>query len=261
MLGSIKDFVKDCDVLLIDNASKDETLGLAGKFDFVKTINTGENLGFAKGVNFGAKKAKGDYLLFINPDTAYLSGTVDEMIKAFDEKTGVVGGKLVDSKGKAEKSCGKFLGIWQTFLLTFGLDKALGGRFSPEKEKYVDFVSGGLMMVRKSAFEKIGGFDANYFMYVEDMDLCYRMKKAGFKTKFSPSVVFMHLGQGSSNRGFAVLNIYKGILHFFKTHKPGTLYLIAHLLLRFKAVTVYLLGRITNNSYYISTYGEVLKLF
>jgi GT2 family glycosyltransferase len=260
LLESIKGFAKNHEVLVIDNDSKDDTLKLAGKFDFVKTINTGGNLGFAKGINFGVKQAKGDYALFINPDTIYKLGSIDSLLKAFDDKTGVVGGKLIDPSGKAEKSCGKFFGIWATTLMALGIDEILGVRFSPDREKHVDFVSGGFMMVKKSVFQKIGGFDPNYFMYVEDMDLCYRLKKAGFNTKFTPDVVFIHVGQGSSNRSFAIQNIYKGLLHFH-VNKGAIDYHAAALVLFLKAFTVYLLGKITNNSYYISTYGEVLKLF
>ena len=132
---------------------------------------------------------------------------------------------------------------------------------SPNDTTSVDWVSGACMMVNKEIFNKIGQFDKNIFMYVEDMELCFRAKKNGYATFYYPKVSISHKEQGSSNREFAVVNIYKGILYFFKKHKTGLEYQIARFLLWFKALVVYLLGRLTNNSYYTNTYGQALKIF
>lgn len=262
LLKSIKDFAKDSEVLVVDNDSSDETVKLAKKFDFVKVLETGENLGFAKGINYSVKKASGDFLLFLNPDAVFKSGKIEDLISVFDDSSvGVAGGKLLSFEGKTEKSAGKFFNFWEALAIILGLDEALGVRFSPDSTRAVDFVSGGAMTVRRLAFEKVGGFDENFFMYLEDMDLCYRMKKAGYKTIFTPGIVITHAGQGSSSKEFAVLNIYKGLLYFYKSRKSKLEYYLVRFGLQTKARLVYILGRITDNSYYTKTYGKALKLF
>ncbi len=262
LLKSIKDFAKDSEVLIVDNNSTDETVKLAKKYDFVKVLETGENLGFAKGINFGVKRATGDFLLFLNPDAVLESGKIEDFISIFgDPSVGASGVKLLDFEGNAEKSAGKFFNLWDALAIALGLDEALGVRFSSDSKRAVDFVSGGAMMVRRIAFEKVGGFDENFFMYLEDMDFCYRLRKAGYKTVFTPDIVISHAGQGSSNREFAVLNIYKGLLYFYKSRKSKFEYYIVRFGLQTKARIVYILGRITDNSYYTKTYGKALKLF
>ena len=258
LLKSLKDFAKDQEIIIVDNDSKDETVKLSRKFDEIKVFETGKNLGFAKGINFGAEKAKGDFLLFINPDAVFRKGKLEDLISVFEknEKVGVVGGKLIDYHGKEEKSAGKFFNFFETITLALGLDEKFNLRLSPREVSKVDFVSGGFMMVEANLFKKLGGFDEKFFMYVEDMEFCYRVKKEGREVYFSPDVIISHAGQGSSNKTFAVVNIYKGILYFFKKHKSILEYVIIKLIFCSKAIALYLLGIILNNSYYKNTYKE-----
>ena len=260
LIKSLISLKEDIEILVVDNDSSDETVEIAKKIEEVRVYETGKNLGFAKGINFGADKANGKYLLFINPDSVFENGAISDMTKILEEKekTGIVGGKLIDKDENSEKSAGKFFGVFETLLLVLGLDEALGVRFSPNKLSQVDFVSGGFMMVRRNLFEKLNGFDEKLFMYVEDMELSYRAKKLGYDTYFTPDTVISHAGQGSSNREFAVINIYKGILYFYSKHKSKLEYRIVKLMLKAKAGAIYLLGRITNNSYYINTYKKAL---
>jgi GT2 family glycosyltransferase len=262
LLESLKNFGKGAEVIVVDNNSKDETVKLAKKFKDFKVIETGKNLGFAKGINFGAKKSTGKYLLFINPDAVFKNGEMSDLISHFkeNEKIGVIGGKLISNDGKPENSAGKFFNLIDTLLIVLGLDEILGVRYSPKKFMKVDFVSGGFMMVRSDLFKRLGGFDENFFMYVEDMEFCYRVKKTGFNVYFSPDVAISHAGQGSSNRGFAIINIYKGILYFFKKHKNPIEYWMIRIALLLKAFIVYSLGIITNNSYYKKTYWEAISI-
>lgn len=261
LIKSLISLKEDTEILVVDNDSSDETEGIAKKFENVKVYQTGKNLGFAKGINYGAKKANGGYLLFVNPDSVFENGAISDMVSIFEkkEKAGIIGGKLIDKDGNPEKSAGKFFGLFETLLLVLGLDEAFGVRFSPKNLSKVDFVSGGFMMVRRNLFEKLNGFDEKLFMYVEDMELSYRAKKLGFNTYFTPEVVISHAGQGSSNREFAVINIYKGILYFYSKHKSKLEYRIVKLMLKTKAGAIYLLGRITNNSYYTNTYKKALS--
>lgn len=264
LLESLNSFKNDSEILIVDNDSSDDSVKIAKKFEsYVKVIETGENLGFAKGINLGAKQAKGKYVLFINPDTILKSGKLTDLISVFEknEKAGVVGGKLMGGNGSPEKSAGRFFGLLETLLIVLGLDESFGIRFSPKKISRVDFVSGGFMMVDSQLFKKLGGFDENFFMYVEDMEFCFRVKKAGRETYFTPEVVLAHAGQGSSSRSFAIYHIYKGILYFYKKHKSKLGYEIIKLSLHLKALAVYLFGRMTNNNYYTITYGKALETF
>lgn len=261
LLESIKDFGKNAEIIIVDNDSSDETVKIAKKFNFTKVFETKKNLGFAKGINFGAQKAQGKYLLFINPDAVFESGEMSDLASRLkeNERIGVVGGKLIGSNRKPEKSAGKFFNLPELFLIVGGLDEKFGVRFSPRKFRKVDFVSGGFMMVRADLFKRLGGFDEKFFMYVEDMEFCYRVKKSGYNVYFSPDVVISHAGQGSSNRGFAIINIYKGIMYFYRKQKSPIEYWIARIILTAKAGTVYTLGILINNSYYKKTYKEALE--
>ena len=114
LLKSLRGFANGAEILLVDNASSDDTVKLAKKFGSeLKIIETESNLGFAKGNNFGANKATGDYLLFLNSDTSFKNGKLSDMISVFEkyEKAGVVGGKLTGRDGTAEKSAGRFFNL------------------------------------------------------------------------------------------------------------------------------------------------------
>ena len=106
----------DYEIIIIDNASTDDTLKKIEPFNDEIVIKKNEsNFGFAKGINEGSRHAKGEYLLFINPDTKFEEGNINNLVSIFDkfENAGIVGGKLVDKKGYAEKSAGQFFGLTQ----------------------------------------------------------------------------------------------------------------------------------------------------
>lgn len=250
----------DYEIIVVDNNSEDETIRVVQNSKF-KVIENKENFGFAKGINIGAKEAGGEYLLFINPDTEWNHGSVDDLASLFenDIEVGVIGGKILTKEGKSEKSAGRFLRAFEVFITTLGLDEALGVRFSPNRRQEVDFVSGGLMAVRKDLFKRLGGFDENLFMYIEDMEFCFRIKKRGLKVVFDPEVSMIHESHGSSSRGFAIENIYKGLLYFQKKHGSGLSYQTVKSLFIVKASLLVLIGKIMNNKYLTNTYSKVLK--
>ncbi len=266
LIESIYEFnhEKDFEVLVVDNDSSDKTIEIVKKFGSkVKIIETGANLGFAKGINYGAKKAIGEYLLFVNPDAEFKKGNIEQMVSVLekDKKIGVVGGRLVNDKGINEKSAGKFFGFFASILMAFGLDESFGIRFSPNVQVPVDFVSGGFMMVRSALFSEQSGFDENLFMYIEDMEFCYRVKRSGFRTVFTPYAIAFHAGHGSGSRGFAIKNIYRGILYFHKKHGTAFSYFIVRELFRFKAFVLVFIGKMINNKYLTETYREALTVF
>jgi GT2 family glycosyltransferase len=251
------------EIIVVDNNSTDTTVEIVEQnFDKkVQLFKNPENSGFAKGINIGSKIAKGTYVLFVNPDAEVIDGEVSALISVFNmhENAGVVGGRILNWQGKDELSAGKFYTLINTFLLSLGLEEVLNVRFSPKKIQKVDFVSGGFMMVKKEVFKKFGGLDENLFMYIEDMEFCYRIKKKGFETYFCPGLTIRHIGQGSSDKSFAIVNIYKGLLYFYKKHMGFPSFLFVALLLKTKAATLVILGKLINNKYLSSTYAKALK--
>lgn len=250
----------ELEVLVADNASTDNTVNLAEKFKNVKVVENGDNFGFAKGNNLAAKKALGDILVFINPDAKFTDGDIFDMTEVLkDHKVGVVGGNILNYNGGRELSCGKFYNLLNTLLLSIGLEEAVGVRFAPKKEQEVDFVSGAFLAIRRELFEKLNGFDEHYFMYIEDSDLCFRVKKAGFSVVFSPKATIQHVGQGSSNRTFAIVNIYKGLLYFNKKHMGSFSYIMVKFALRIKAILLVMLGKVSHNKYLVTTYEQAFS--
>lgn len=254
------------EIIVVDNNSNDqsfETLSsLESTISNLRVYESKENLGFAKGCNLGASKAKGEYLLFLNSDTQIKDQGFLKMVNFFSQKKniGVMGGKLKNLDGSNQLSCGKFYTLFNLFFILLGFNKLFGLRQSPNVISKVDWVSGGCLMIRRSIFEKIKGFDKDFFMYIEDMELCYRIKKKGLSTYFYPNIMLFHKELGSSNKTFAVVNIYKGIYLFYKKHKSNSQYLLAKLMLKSKALILVVFSKIVNNKYLKDTYSEALKI-
>ncbi len=253
------------EIIVVDNNSTDESLSFLRKFRFngFNLIETKENLGFSNGCNLGAKNAKGEYLLFLNSDTQIKDQGFLKMFNFLKdkEKIGILGGKLKNADGSSQLSGGKFYNIPNLLLMLLGMEKFASLRQSPNKIQKIDWVSGACLMVKKSVFEKIGGFEKNIFMYMEDMELCFKAKKRGLDTYFYPEIMLYHKELGSSNRSFAILNIYKGIILFYKKHMPKWQFFLAKTLLYLKSIMLFGFGKLTGNNYLIQTYGETLKIF
>lgn len=264
LLRSIKKTQKnldDLEIIVVDNASDDNTLDLVKDSNFnVKIRELPKNIGFAAGINSGADHATGQYLLFLNPDTKIEKGEFGQMLDLFnDEKIGIIGGKMLNGN-LVEKSAGKELGFISSIALIFGLDEKLGFRYSPKKPQEVGFVSGGFMLIRKKLFSQLKGFDEDFFMYVEDADLCLRASQKGYKTYFTPDFVLEHKAHGSSNREFAILNICKGIILYHKKHSSKLTLIIVKFLLKLKATLLVLIGKLINNKYLVDAYIDVARL-
>ena len=258
------------EIILVDNASTDDSVDVISNFQFpisnknsIKLIKSKENLGFSKGCNLGAEKASGEYLLFLNSDTEVKDQGFVKMVDYLkkNEQIGILGGALRNEDGTAQASAGKFYNLFNLFLAMIGLERAGFLRESPKEIQKVDWVSGASLMISKKVFEKIGGFAKELFMYAEDMELCYRANEKNFPTYFYPEVTLFHKERGSSNRTFAILNIYKGILFFYKKDKSFPEYKVASAILFLKAFALSKIGKLTGNKYLQETYGQALGLF
>jgi GT2 family glycosyltransferase len=192
------------DVYVVDNASSDGSIEMAQKeFPEVNFIKNKENLGFGKAHNLVLKNAKTPYLLVLNPDCEVPSGTLEYMYD-FMEKNPNVGlstCEIVKSDGTLDKAAHRgFPTPWQSFLyLFFKKDKHYHmTNVDMTTAHEIDSAVGAFMFVRKSVLDKVGYFDEDYFLYGEDIDLCYRIKENGFKIMYVPEVKILHVKGVSS---------------------------------------------------------------
>lgn len=248
----------ELEIVVSDNDSKDGTIEEIEKIKEVRLVKNSKNFGFSKGNNLGERKANGKYILFLNSDTEIKDDGFVKMIDFMDknEKIGVLGAKLLNPNGKPQKSCGNFYTFFNLLFTIFGKDTFV--RKSPNSIQEVDWISGASFMMRKDVFDKTGGFDEDFFMYIEDMELCYRVKKMGYKTYFYPNIKLIHKELGSGNRTFAILNIYKGIILFYKKHLFWQ-YPFVKFILFIKASLSFIIGVLTNNDYLKKTYFSALR--
>lgn len=203
------------EIIVVDNDSRDGTVAaLRARFSQVQVIQTGANLGFGRAANQGLRQARGDVLLFLNPDTVVPEGTLDTAVRIVEQhpEVGVVSVGLQDDDGTIQPSCGQFLSLRS--LLNGNLRRARGKGPVPEadgrgalwtvpKQTEVDWVMGAFMVGWCEVLTMIGGFDEDYFLYAEDMDLCYRLRKRGYTVLFCPEVTVTHLGNRSGARKWA----------------------------------------------------------
>lgn len=252
------------ELLIVDNFSQDDSVALlekelkTKKYKNVKVLPHKENNGFGGGNNFGERAAKGDVILFLNNDTVVGKG-LDAMLNFLLDhaEIGVVGGVLKDTHGNPQHSFDKFYDIFHVLLLLLGMQRVQ--KQNVQNPKRVDWVKGACLMVQRDLFEKLGGFDEGIFMYTEDMELCYRVHGVAKEVWAFPDVDIAHKDQGSSNRTFAIVQIYQGILYFYKKHRSSFEYLVVKLLLQTKAYILVSLGKLIKNNYLVSTYEKALS--
>lgn len=250
------------EVIVVDNASSDQSVAMI-KTDFKKVhlIESKENLGFGNGINLGVKSATGKYVLFLNSDAELQADVFDQMISFMEsnEKIGVLGGKLLNHDGSMQRSFSNFYGIKDIMILLFGREKVEMSLLGQDVQKEVDWVSGGCMFMRRSLFDAIQGFDPRIFMYIEDMEICFRVRELGYTIYYYPEFTVKHVGYGSSNREFAITNIYKGIMYFYKKHKSSQEVRIVKSLLQLKAYLVLAIAKLTHKSDLSQTYKKALQ--
>ncbi len=220
------------EIVLVDNASKDQTVNIVNNYPLrLVVIKNKKNIGFAAAVNQGARIARGEYLLFLNPDTVVKKGCIEEMVSFFEKKkdAAVVGCKVVNPDGTLQPSCGSFPTIGNIILDRIPI---LNKFFKTElirqedfysKEQTSDWISGVFFMVRRDVFGKLGGFDEKYFLYVEDIDFCYRAKQAGYKIYYNPKAEIIHydMGKSKERKKFKAQQMRKGFSIFFEKYKSS----------------------------------------
>ena len=171
----------------------------------------------------------------------------------------ILGGQLRNFDGSLQASVGKFYTPLYAFLLLVGGQRwGLLDR-SPKAIQKVDWVKGGLMLIRRDVFEQLKGFDEKIFMYTEDMEFCYRAHLAGKDIYFYPDVLVLHKEHGSTSKTFAIVNIFKNLLYFYKKHRSPQEYRFVRGMMVSKARSLIALGKVTKNHYLVETYEKALS--
>jgi GT2 family glycosyltransferase len=219
----------EMEILVVDNGSTDGSVAaVRDKFPGVRLIENPVNMGFAKANNQAISLSSGEYLLLLNPDTQVKDETVVKMLSFMDAhaEAGLVGAQLLNADGSKQNSIANF-----PSLATELLNKSLLRRLFPEKfpgkgRDYpgpveVDSVIGACMMVRRKAVEQMGLLDEKFFLFLEETDWCYRIKKAGWKVYHIPQAEIFHF-QGKSaeaEKGKARIEYYRSRYHYFRKNR------------------------------------------
>jgi N-acetylglucosaminyl-diphospho-decaprenol L-rhamnosyltransferase len=220
------------DVVVVDNASFDDSLEQARTaHPAARILENPENRGFATAANRGVRATDAAFVLLLNPDAEITGGTLAALRKVADDRArAAVFGPLVrNPDGSIQPSARRVPGIGQGLAHAFLGRLAPGNRFSRAytmadwdraSEREVEWVSGSAMLVRRAAFDAVGGFDEGYFMYVEDVDLCTRLRAAGWSVLFTPELEVTHQ-VGVSARTVPRRMAYehsRSIYRYFSTH-------------------------------------------
>ena len=204
-------FNQGVEIIVIDNASDifDEFKFKRHPYNVIIHKNK-TNIGFGKACNFGAQLAKGEFLLFLNPDVEINKDTLLKSISIFESnerelRLGALGIQLTDGDG-VQKTCATFPNTWNIICETLRLNKInpfffkgiRDENFDHCSSQLVDHVIGAFYLIKKSLFEELKGFDPEYFVYYEDLDLSNRLKRTGKKILYTTKISAKHIGGGST---------------------------------------------------------------
>lgn len=245
------------EIIVVDNNSHDDSVKELRKIKNIKLIENKENSGFGKANNQGIKIAQGQYILLLNSDTINLHSAISQSLNwiASHPEASTCTAQLLNKDKTIQASGGYFPNLFNVFTWCTSLDDLpfVNKIIKPihphtpnfyTKDKFYlkdheqDWVTGAFMMIRKSCLDNSGLFDENYFMYGEEVELSYRIKKTNKENKvwylIGPQII--HLGGASSQKRIdPIINEYLGIISFFKKHKPKYQVVIVKFLLKINA--------------------------
>ena len=197
--------------VVVDNASPDDSAEIAMRHPLrPDVVRLPTNVGFGRGSNAGVAASRADRILLLNPDAVAEPGSVEALVAVLDvdPKVGAVGPRIIDPAGELmAASAGAEPGLRAVaghFLLLSRVP-VLGRLFPPlqlsdaSRRARPDWISGAAMLLRRDAFDAVGGFDQRYFLYMEDVDLCRRLREAGWSIAYEPSVTVQHAMGGSQS--------------------------------------------------------------
>ena len=283
-LESIFKFTKDIryEVTVVDNGSKDGSLQiLKNKYPQVKLILNKENLGFTKANNQGIKISKGEYILLLNSDTYLIENSLKKLIDKAKSLSnlGAIGPQLLNTDKSIQQSAGFFPHLPQVFFWMSFIDDLPGGQYlkpyhvdhdnfysqkssAYQADKQVDWVTAAAILVPGSVIKKVGALDEKIFMYGEEVEWCYRIKKAGYNIYFSPIAKIVHIGRGSSQKipNKAFIGEYQGVIYFYAKYKSKVSLQIVRLLLTIGALARIIIFTLLGRRELATSYVQAFKV-
>jgi GT2 family glycosyltransferase len=234
------------EVIVVDNASSDGSAEIvAADFPSVRLIRSAENLGFAKANNLAFRESRGEFILFMNTDAALLEGTLPALLDELrlNPRTGTVGPALLNEKDGFQVSFGGRVRFMSELFKKAILNRYWERRLRKDRtRRQAVWVSGACLLARRKALEAAGLFDEDFFLYFEDIDLCYRVGKAGWDVVFLPEVQAFHKGgvTTSPHRRGNRLAYRESQIRFYRKHnsRPSQALLRFYLRLTFWAMAL-----------------------
>lgn len=202
------------EIIVVDNNSGDDSCSfIQTHFPAVLLLESKENLGFGRANNYGVQHAKGDFILFLNNDTILLDSVKPalELLKSNPDYGFLTINMLAENKSYIP-AVGRFPSPWRMIKISLLNDRRTAfrtGKFNLEKTYQVDWVTGAFMLLRKVDFEKVDGFDPDYFMYVEDVDLCKKIANLGKNGLFVPKLSYIHFVGFNKSRENMLIQGYR----------------------------------------------------
>jgi N-acetylglucosaminyl-diphospho-decaprenol L-rhamnosyltransferase len=198
-------------VTVVDNESSDGSLASVAGLP-LRALASGRNGGFGFGCNLGAADGRAPYLLFVNPDATIDRQTLDVLVAELEADPGLAaaGPRILDSDGSLQRTQRNYPRLRSTWAQTLFVhriaprarwaDEVIWDAAAYERAGSPDWLSGACLLVRREAFEAVGGFDERFFLYCEDIDLCRRLRQAGHDLRFGPGATVRHVGGASAPR-------------------------------------------------------------
>jgi len=233
-IASIQPFVQThaCEVIVVDNCSSDGSVAwLEQNASNCVLLKSEKNIGFGPANNLGIRIAKGHYLFLLNPDTIVIGEAIESMLAFLENNPGAgcVGAKLLNPDKSLQVSSYPFPTVFREFWRLFHLDHLRTisqypiATWDSEQPVPVDVLQGAAIMIPRSVLNQAGVFDERFFMYTEEVDLCYRIKKNGFQNFWLPQAEIIHFG-GQSTRQAALamfLELYASKVRFIRKYHQG----------------------------------------
>lgn len=221
------------EVIIVDNASTDGTPELvAERFPEYTLIRNSENVGFAQANNIGIKQSSGDFICLVNSDVKFTNDCLSPMLDYLQStQVAMIGPQMLSADGEVRRSTMRFPTVWNNFSRALGLDllfphsRVFGGLlmadFDHQRTIPVEVLNGWFLLLRRSAVDRVGLLDPQFFMYGEDVDWCYRFRQAGEKIVFFAEASAIHYGGASSSNAPLrfYLELYRATLQYWRKHR------------------------------------------
>ncbi len=214
----------ESEIIVVDNNSTDGSCKMIQEiFPNVKLITNENNVGFSKANNQGVNKAKGKYVLILNPDTVVAEDTFETFLKFAEkqEKFGAIGARFIDGTGSFLPECKRNIPTFKIAIqkILGNSNKYYANHINEREVSNVDILTGAFMLIKREIYQEVNGFDEDYFMYGEDIDLSYKLLQNGYQNYYFGKSSIIHYKGESTIKNISYLKNFYGAMHiFYKKH-------------------------------------------